>query len=101
MVEYLIDKGHYITVLDNQKGLFYDHLLKKGANIILGSVTDRDTVKRSLGDVQGVFHLAAAFRQINASKKTYWNINVEGTRILCEEHLKKPLKKSVSQLVLR
>ena len=95
LVEYLIDKGHYITVLDNQKGLFYDHLLKKGANIILGSVTDHDTVKRSLEDVQDVFHLAAAFRQINASRKTYWDVNVEGTRILCEESLKKPLKKFV------
>jgi len=95
LVEYLIDKGHQISVLDNQKGLFYDYLLKKGASIILGSVTDRDTVKKSLENVQGVFHLAAAFRQINASKKTYWDINVEGTRILCEESLKKPLQKFV------
>lgn len=95
LVEYLIDKGYNITVLDNQKGLFYDRLLKKGANIILGSVTDRDTVKKSLEDVQGVFHLAAAFRQINASRKTYWDVNVEGTRILCEESLKKPVQKFV------
>jgi len=95
LVEYLIDKGHHISVLDNQKGLFYDHLINKGASIILGSVTDRDTVKKSLEDVQGVFHLAAAFRQINVSRKTYWDINVEGTRIICEESLKKPLQKFV------
>ncbi|PIU29580.1 MAG: hypothetical protein COT09_00070, partial [Candidatus Hydromicrobium americanum] len=95
LVEYLIEKGHHISVLDNQKGLFYDHLLKKGASIILGSVTDRETVKKSLEDVQGVFHLAAAFRQINASRKTYWDVNVEGTRILCEESLKKPIRKFV------
>lgn len=95
LVEYLIDKGYHISVLDNQKGLFYDHLLKKGASIILGSVTDRETVKKSLEDVQGVFHLAAAFRQINASRKTYWDVNVEGTRILCEESRKKPLQKFV------
>jgi len=95
LVEYLIDKGHNISVLDNQKGIFYDHLISKGASIILGSVTDRETVKKSLEDVQGVFHLAAAFRQINASRKTYWDVNVEGTRILCEESLKKPLQKFV------
>ena len=95
LVDYLIDKGHNITVLDNQKGLLYDHLIKKGANIIPGSVTDRETVKKSLDGVEGIFHLAAAFRQINASQKTYWNVNVEGTRILCEEALKKPLKKFV------
>jgi nucleoside-diphosphate-sugar epimerase len=95
LVEYLIDKGHNILVLDNQKGILYDHLIKKGANIILGSVTDRETVKKALENVQGVFHLAAAFRQINASRKTYWDVNVEGTRILCEESLKKPLQKFV------
>jgi 2-alkyl-3-oxoalkanoate reductase len=95
LVEYLIDKGHSVTVLDNQKGLFYDYLLKKGANIILGSVTDREMVKKSLEDVQGVFHLAAAFRQIDAPKEIYWNVNVEGTRIMCEESLKRPLKKFV------
>lgn len=95
LVEYLINKGHHVSVLDNQKGLFYDHLIKKDADITLGSVTDRGTVKRSLENVNGVFHLAAAFRQINASKKTYWDVNVEGTRILCEEALKKPLKKFV------
>jgi len=95
LVEYLIKKGHDVTVLDNQKGLFYDELLKKGAHIILGSVTDRKAVKKSLENVKVVFHLAAAFRQINASKKTYWDVNVEGTRILCEEALKKPVQKFI------
>ncbi len=93
LVEYLIDKGHSISVLDNQKGLLYDHLIKKGANIILGSVTDRDTVIKSLEGTEGVFHLAAAFRQINAPRKTYWDVNVEGTRILCQEAIKKPFLK--------
>jgi len=95
LVEYLIDKGHEVKVLDNQKGILYDYLLKKGANITIGSVTDRETVKKSLEDVEGVFHLAASFRKINASKKTYWDVNVEGTRIICEEAIKKSLKKFV------
>ncbi|MBC7334101.1 MAG: NAD(P)-dependent oxidoreductase [Actinobacteria bacterium] len=95
LVEYLIDKGHDVVVLDNQKGLFYDRLVKKGANIILGSVTDREAVKKALENVEGVFHLAAAFREINAPQKTYWNVNVEGTRIMCEESLKKPVRKFI------
>jgi 2-alkyl-3-oxoalkanoate reductase len=95
LVEYLIDKGHEVKVLDNQKGILYEYLLKKGANIILGSVTDRETVKKSLEGVEGVFHLAASFRQINAPKKTYRDVNVEGTRIICEEAIKKSLKKFV------
>ncbi|MDD3818994.1 MAG: NAD(P)-dependent oxidoreductase [Actinomycetota bacterium] len=95
LVEYLIDKGHDVIALDNQKGIMYDYLLGKGANIVLGSVTDRETVKKSLEGVEGVFHLAAAFRQVNATQKTYWDVNVEGTRIVCEESLKRPVRKFV------
>ena len=95
LVEHLILKGHKIVVLDNQKGIFYDSLIKKGANIIIGSVTDREAVKKSLTDVEGVFHLAAAFRKINATNETYLNVNRDGTRIICEESLKLNLKKFV------
>jgi len=95
LVEYLLDRGHDVTVLDNQKGLFFDKLAARGAGIILGTVTDREAVKKALEDVEAVFHLAAAFRQINEPKKFYWNVNVEGTRILCEESLGKNLKKFV------
>jgi nucleoside-diphosphate-sugar epimerase len=95
LVQYLLDKGHDVTVLDNQEGIFFDHLKKKGAKIILGTVTDRDTVIKALDGIESVFHLAAAFRQIDAPNKVYWHVNVEGTRILCEECLKKSLKKFV------
>jgi nucleoside-diphosphate-sugar epimerase len=44
---------------------------------------------------EGVFHLAAAFRVINVSKKVYWDTNVEGTRIVCEEALRQGVKKLV------
>ncbi|MCG9479977.1 MAG: NAD(P)-dependent oxidoreductase [Actinomycetia bacterium] len=95
LAEYLIDRGHKVNILDNQKGLFYDTLIDKKANINIASVTDRDAVKESLKDVEGVFHLAAAFRQINVPKQVYWDVNVEGTRTLCEEAIKQPLKKFV------
>ena len=95
LVEYLINKGHQVTVLDNQKGIFFDHLIKKGAKIILGTVTDRKTVIKALEEIEGVFHLAAAFRQIDAPNSVYWNVNVDGTRIMCEEALKKQVKKFV------
>ena len=94
LVELLLAKGHEITILDNQEGLFYPSLAKK-TKIILGSITDREPVRQSLEGVEGVFHLAAAFRKINVPDKVYWDVNVEGTRILCEESLKLPLKKFV------
>ncbi|MCJ7472634.1 MAG: NAD-dependent epimerase/dehydratase family protein, partial [Actinobacteria bacterium] len=91
LVEFLLEKGYEVTCLDNQKGLFFDYLAKKGAKIILGSVTDREAVRKSLEGVEGVFHLAAAFRVINVPKKVYWDTNVEGTRLLCEEILKRKI----------
>jgi nucleoside-diphosphate-sugar epimerase len=95
LVKFLLGKGHVVNCLDNQKGLFYDELKEKGASIILASVTDRDAVRKALEGVEGVFHLAAAFRVINVPKKVYWDTNVEGTRILCEEALKQKVKKVV------
>lgn len=96
LVRFLIEKGHSVVSLDTQKGLYYDEFSKKGVEIVLGSVTDRETVKKCLQQVDGVFHLAAAFRKINVPQKVYWDVNVEGTRLLCEEALKiSTLKKFV------
>ncbi len=92
---YLINKGYKVKILDNQKGLFYEELLKKGAEIIIGSVTNADDVKKSMEDVEGVFHLAAAFRKINLPNKVYLEVNRDGTKLLCEEALKKNVKKFV------
>jgi len=95
LVKFLLDRGHDVNCLDNQKGLFYDELKAKGASMMLASVTDRDAAKKALEGVEGVFHLAAAFRVINVPKKVYWDTNVEGTRIICEEALKQKVKKLV------
>ncbi len=95
LVKFLLEKGHEVTCFDKQKGLFYDVLAQKGADMVIGSVTDRETVKKAVKGAEGVFHLAAAFRVINVSKKVYWDTNVEGTRIICEEALNQKVKKLV------
>jgi nucleoside-diphosphate-sugar epimerase len=95
LVEFLLEKGHDITCLDNQEGLFFEELAQKGARMIPGSVTDRETVKKAIEGAEAVFHLAAAFRVINVPKKVYWDTNVEGTRIICDEALRQKVKKLV------
>lgn len=80
----LLQKGHRVVVLDTQQGLFSDELQGMGAEIIIGSVTDRRLVKSVTKGAEVVFHLAAAFRKINLPKKMYWDVNVEGTRNLLE-----------------
>ena len=80
----LLDKGHEVRLLDNQKGLFYDELKVKGAKIEIGSVTEKDVVDRAVKGCEVVHHLAAAFRQLNVPNRYYWNVNVEGTRNLLD-----------------
>jgi nucleoside-diphosphate-sugar epimerase len=80
LVRRLLEKGHKIKVLDNEKGLFYDELEKKGAEIRLGSVVDESVLRSVIPGCDVVYHLAAAFRKINLPQKAYWDINVEGTR---------------------
>jgi len=95
LVEFLLKKGHDITCLDNQEGLFFEELAQKGASMVPGSVTDREAVKEAINGAEAVFHLAAAFRVINVPKKVYWDTNVEGTRIICEEALRQKVEKLV------
>ena len=84
LVGRLLDRGHEVLVMDNQKGLFYDELMARGAKIELTSITDRRLVDTMVKECEVVYHLAAAFRQLNVPNQYYWNVNVEGTRYLAD-----------------
>lgn len=84
LVRRIIERGDDVTVLDNAPGLFYDELKQLGADVVLGSVADRNLVHQVTEGHEVVFHLAAAFRQLNVPKRVYWDVNVEGTRYLLE-----------------
>jgi 2-alkyl-3-oxoalkanoate reductase len=87
LVKRLLARGHDVRVIDNQKGLFYDELVDLGAQITLGSITDRELVDQVTIGCDVVYHLAAAFRSVNAPKEVYWDVNVNGTRHLLEAAL--------------
>lgn len=84
LVERLLERGDEVTVLDNSPGLFAEELEAKGADVVLGSVADRETVERATEGADVVFHLAAAFREIDAPDEVYWRVNVDGTRYVLE-----------------
>ena len=84
LVRRLLDKGYQVLVMDNQKGLFYDELRVRGATIELGSIADKNLVSEMIQGCEVVYHLAAAFRQLNVPDKYYWDVNVEGTRHLVD-----------------
>lgn len=80
LVRRLLDEGNRVTVLDHKPGLFADRLEREGAEIELGSITDPEMVSKMSDGVDRVFHLAAAFREVDAPQEVYWKVNVEGTR---------------------
>jgi nucleoside-diphosphate-sugar epimerase len=95
LVRRLLGRGHEVRVVDNQKGLFYDELKALGAQISLGSVTDRRLMDEVVAGCEVVHHLAAAFRKINLPKEVYWDVNVNGTRYLLEAAAKHQVRKVV------
>jgi nucleoside-diphosphate-sugar epimerase len=91
----LLERGHQVVVVDTQPGLFFEELKGLGAEIHLGSVADRDLVRKAARGCDVVHHLAAMFRKVNLPKKVYWEVNVEGTRSLLEAAMAHGLRKFV------
>ena len=80
LVRRLIDRGHKVVALDYKEGIKTQELRDWGAEVVIGSVTDRDVVKKCVDGVEVVHHLAAAFRELNVSDTYYHEVNVGGTR---------------------
>jgi nucleoside-diphosphate-sugar epimerase len=95
LVKRLIDEGHSVVALDYKEGLQCDTLRAHGAEVVIGSVTDKDAVERSMKGVEFVFHLAAAFRELNVPDSFYDDVNVGGTRIVLEAARRQGVRKFV------
>ena len=53
LTEQLIDAGHQVVGLDNQRGYRFEELKSKGAELHIGSVTDKELVDRLTKDSIG------------------------------------------------
>jgi nucleoside-diphosphate-sugar epimerase len=84
LVRRLIDLGHAVVALDYKEGLKTQELRDWGAGVILGSVTDKEVVRRAMQGVELVHHVAAAFREMNVPDTYYYDVNVNGTRNVLE-----------------
>lgn len=95
LVSRLLKLGHQVRTIDYQKGIVYDKLEKEGAEIILGSITDKELVDKATNGMEFVFHVAAAFRELDVPEKHYDEVNVDGTRNVMEAAKKFGVKKVV------
>ncbi len=87
LVRFLLDRGHEVTVLDVQKGIFDEELEAKGAKLHYGQIYDFELCDKLTQGQDVVFHLAAAFRTVDLSKEAYRKVNIEGTRQLAQASL--------------
>jgi nucleoside-diphosphate-sugar epimerase len=82
LVRRLLERGHRVTSLDRSAGLFEDELRELGATMMRGSVTDPEAVDRAVAGQEIVFHLASPFGDILEPNQAYWEIEVDGTRLV-------------------
>lgn len=95
LVRRLLSMGHQVRTIDYKKGIVYEELQKEGAEIIIGSITDKSLVDKTTEGIEFVFHVAAAFRELDVPNEHYFNVNVNGTRYVMEAAMKHNVKKVV------
>jgi nucleoside-diphosphate-sugar epimerase len=84
LVRRLLARGHQVTSLDKNPGLFDEELRAGGANLLTGSVTDPADVDRVMSGCELVYHLASPFGDILQPDAAYWDIEVNGARNVLE-----------------
>lgn len=78
-----------LLVRENSNQEFVSEFREKGAEIIIGDVTNRDSVFDAVQGQEYIFHIAALFRQAKHPDSVYYDVNVEGTKNVldaAEEH---------------
>jgi 2-alkyl-3-oxoalkanoate reductase len=95
LVKRLIEEGHQVRALDYKEGLKTEELRKWGAEVLIGSVTDKAVVEKSMQGVEVVHHLAAAFREMNVPDTYYHEVNVGGTGNVLEVAFRQGVKKFI------
>ena len=95
LVKRLLDEGHQVVALDYKEGLKTEELRQWGAEVVIGSVTDKSVVEKSMEGVEMVHHLAAAFRELNVPNSFYDEVNVGGTVNALEAAYRQGVKKFI------
>ncbi len=95
LVRRLLNDGHQVVSLDYREHYKTHEIRDWGAEVVIGSVTDPDVVRRCMKGVEVVHHLAAAFRELDVNRKHYWTVNVQGTRNVLEAAVAEGVRKVI------
>lgn len=90
--------GSYVTRALLEKGLRVRAFVRntsslaalndKNIEVVYGDLKDQQTLEAAMEGVQGVFHIAALFRQAGLPDSEYEKVNVEGTKSVFEAAIK-------------
>lgn len=83
MVDLLLSKGCKVRALVRNENKAKS-LEERGVEIVVGDLTDNQSLKKAVKGVAGVFHIGATFREPNLSKNQYFEINSKATLSLLE-----------------
>jgi len=59
-------------------------LEKSGVEIFTGDLTNKESLIPAVTNIDIVYHIAAVYREEGIPRKTFWDVNVEGTKNLLE-----------------
>ncbi len=90
----LADDGHHVVAM-YRSTLPVEFMEAENIELVKGDVTNADFLDRIMEGVDGVFHVAAFAKPWARDPKTYYSINEEGTRKVCEACIKHGVKRLV------
>lgn len=90
----LTDKKYMVSALA-RKGSNTSNLEKMGVEIIEGDLSDPDSIKGKIKNIDIVFHIAALYRQEGVSKDLFNKVNAQSTKWLIEESIKNGVKRFI------
>lgn len=84
----LLEQGNAVRVLgqvnNDAEAENKNRIERKGAEVVLASVTDREKIFAALEGIDIVYHLAAAQHEANVPDQVFWDVNVTGTKNVLE-----------------
>ncbi|NQT25686.1 NAD-dependent epimerase/dehydratase family protein [candidate division KSB1 bacterium] len=94
LTDKLLKSGHQITALVRNP-VKAEELKLKGVTLIEGDITDKESMRKGMEGVDGIFHMAAWYKVGVNAKDLAYRINVEGTRNVLELMKELGIKKGV------
>ena len=98
LAKQLAKREHDVRIMDLQESLPPNKIQdfnSLGIEVVTGDITNKNTVKEAIKNVEQVYHLATAYRKNTASKNYYWDVDVGGTQNLLDASLQENLERFV------